>query len=38
MANGNDLILPYGMSDGAVGIAVIDLPQLLARLHSPGRL
>lgn len=34
MANGNDLILPYGMSDGAVGIAVVALPELLAKLQD----
>ncbi len=33
MLNGRDLILPYGMSDGAVGIAVVSLPDLLAQLR-----
>ena len=32
MANGDDLVLPYGLSDGAVGIAVISIPALLAAL------
>jgi len=34
MVNGDDLVLPYGLSDAAVGIAVISLPELLARLRS----
>jgi predicted GH43/DUF377 family glycosyl hydrolase len=34
MLNGRDLVLPYGMSDGAVGIAVISVPALLAELRS----
>jgi predicted GH43/DUF377 family glycosyl hydrolase len=34
MANGNDLILPYGLSDAAVGIAVISIPDLLTELKS----
>ena len=34
MANGDDLVLPYGLSDGAVGIAVISIPALLAALAS----
>jgi predicted GH43/DUF377 family glycosyl hydrolase len=34
MINRDDLILPYGMSDGAVGIAVVSLPELLAELQS----
>ena len=40
MLNGRDLILPYGMSDGAVGIAVVSVPDLLTALRagdlSPG--
>ncbi|HEY2901635.1 MAG TPA: glycoside hydrolase family 130 protein [Polyangia bacterium] len=37
MANGNDLILPYGLSDAAVGVAVISIPDLLTELkRSPN--
>src|SRR3954451_17483773 len=32
--NGQDLLLPYGISDGAVGLAVIPLPPLLAALRA----
>jgi len=35
MLNGRDLVLPYGMSDGAVGIAVVSVPALLAELRAP---
>ena len=34
MLNGRDLILPYGMSDGAVGIAVVSVPDLLTALRA----
>lgn len=34
MLNGRDLVVPYGMSDGAVGIAVVSVPDLLAALRS----
>jgi predicted GH43/DUF377 family glycosyl hydrolase len=35
--NGDDIVLPYGMSDAAVGIAVISIPELLATLQrSPA--
>jgi len=33
MLNGDDLVLPYGLSDGAVGVAVVCVPELLARLR-----
>lgn len=33
MLNGRDLVLPYGMSDGAVGIAVVSVPDLLSALR-----
>ncbi|HSS39168.1 MAG TPA: glycoside hydrolase family 130 protein [Polyangia bacterium] len=33
MLNGRDLVLPYGMSDGAVGVAVVSVPDLLAALR-----
>jgi predicted GH43/DUF377 family glycosyl hydrolase len=38
MINGDDLVLPYGLSDAAVGVAMISLPALLAELsrHGPG--
>ena len=34
MLNGRDLVLPYGLSDGAVGIAVVSVPDLLAALRT----
>jgi predicted GH43/DUF377 family glycosyl hydrolase len=34
MLNGRDLILPYGMSDGAVGIALVSVPELLTSLRA----
>jgi predicted GH43/DUF377 family glycosyl hydrolase len=37
LANGDALVLPYGMSDGAVGIAIVSLPELLAKLQRPDR-
>jgi predicted GH43/DUF377 family glycosyl hydrolase len=33
MLNGDDLVLPYGLSDAAVGVAVISVPDLLAELQ-----
>lgn len=33
MQNGDQIILPYGLSDAAVGIALISIPQLLAALR-----
>ncbi len=36
MMNGDDLVLPYGLSDAAVGIAVISVPELLAELQRPA--
>lgn len=35
MLNGRDLVLPYGMSDGAVGIAIVSVSELLTALR-PG--
>ena len=35
MKNGDDIILPYGLSDAAVGIAIISIPELLATLRVP---
>jgi len=32
MLNGRDLVLPYGLSDGAVGVAIVSVPELLAKL------
>ena len=37
MLNGGDLVLPYGLSDAAVGVAIVSLPDLLAELQAPGR-
>jgi predicted GH43/DUF377 family glycosyl hydrolase len=34
MLNGRDLVLPYGMSDGAVGVAIVSVPDLLTRLRA----
>jgi len=34
MLSGSDLILPYGMSDAAVGIAVASVPELLTALRA----
>ena len=36
LAHGDVLILPYGCSDAAVKVSVVDLPQLLARLLAAG--
>jgi len=33
MVNGKDLVLPYGLSDAAVGIALISLPDLIDELR-----
>jgi predicted GH43/DUF377 family glycosyl hydrolase len=33
MVNGKDLVLPYGLSDGAVGIAIISLDGLTEELR-----
>ena len=37
MANGDDLVLPYGLSDTAVGIAIVSLSALLDELKASGR-
>jgi predicted GH43/DUF377 family glycosyl hydrolase len=37
LLNGNDLVLPYGLSDAAVGVAIVSLPELLAALQSQPR-
>jgi predicted GH43/DUF377 family glycosyl hydrolase len=34
LVNGDDLILPYGMSDGAVGVVLVEIPGLLAALKA----
>ncbi len=36
LVNGDHLIVPYGLSDAAIGVAVIDLPELLAALRRAG--
>jgi predicted GH43/DUF377 family glycosyl hydrolase len=33
LLHGDDLVLPYGQSDGAVGVAVISVPELLSELR-----
>lgn len=35
LVNGQDLVLPYGFSDSAVGFALVDLNELLGRLRAP---
>jgi predicted GH43/DUF377 family glycosyl hydrolase len=37
MKNGDDLILPYGQSDAAVGIATIRIADLLAMMRPPAQ-
>jgi predicted GH43/DUF377 family glycosyl hydrolase len=37
LRNGDDLVMPYGISDGAVGVAVISIPALLRELLTPGK-
>jgi predicted GH43/DUF377 family glycosyl hydrolase len=34
LLNGDNLVLPYGLSDSAIGVAVIDLPELLGALRE----
>jgi predicted GH43/DUF377 family glycosyl hydrolase len=34
MLNGDDLVLPYGLSDAAIGVAVVSVPELLAALRG----
>jgi predicted GH43/DUF377 family glycosyl hydrolase len=34
MVNGNQLVLPYGISDKHIGIALISLPELLEELQT----
>ena len=34
MVNGDDLVLPYGLSDAAIGVALVSLPQLLDKLRG----
>jgi predicted GH43/DUF377 family glycosyl hydrolase len=36
MVHGRNLVLPYGLSDAAIGVAVISLPDLLAELQRPA--
>jgi predicted GH43/DUF377 family glycosyl hydrolase len=37
LLNGDDLVLPYGLSDAAVGVAIISVPELLTELRRPAR-
>jgi predicted GH43/DUF377 family glycosyl hydrolase len=37
LLNGNDLVLPYGLSDAAVGVAIISVPDLLTELRRSAR-
>jgi predicted GH43/DUF377 family glycosyl hydrolase len=34
LVNGDDLVLPYGMSDGAIGVVLVGLPELLTALQA----
>jgi predicted GH43/DUF377 family glycosyl hydrolase len=34
LLHGDTVVLPYGIGDAAIGVAVIRLPDLLDRLHS----
>jgi len=34
LRRGDDLVLPYGLSDAAVGVAIVSLPELLAALQA----
>lgn len=36
LVHGGHLVLPYGLSDAAIGVAVISLPDLLAKLQPPA--
>jgi predicted GH43/DUF377 family glycosyl hydrolase len=36
LRKGDDLIMPYGISDGAIGVAVISIPALLRELTRPS--
>jgi predicted GH43/DUF377 family glycosyl hydrolase len=36
LVNGDDLVLPYGLSDAAIRIAIIRLPDLLTELQDRG--
>ena len=36
LAHGDVLVLPYGCSDAAVRVGVVDLPDLLGRLSAAG--
>jgi predicted GH43/DUF377 family glycosyl hydrolase len=38
LLNGDDLVLPYGQADGAIGVALVSVRELIAALlESPGR-
>ena len=37
LIHGDQLVLPYGISDGAVGVAMVAVPELLAALRRDGR-
>ena len=36
LLHGDRLVLPYGISDAAIGIALVSLPDLLAELRAGG--
>ena len=37
LIHGNNLLLPYGLSDSAVGVATIPLSSLLSELRANAR-
>ena len=37
LLHGDSLVIPYGMSDATIGIAVVDVNELLDRLTPPAR-
>lgn len=36
LIHGDELVLPYGLSDAAIGVAMVSLPDLLAQLRASG--
>jgi predicted GH43/DUF377 family glycosyl hydrolase len=36
LIHGDEIVLPYGLSDSAIGVAMISLPDVLAELRASG--
>jgi predicted GH43/DUF377 family glycosyl hydrolase len=36
LIHGDEIVLPYGLSDSAIGVAMISLPDVLAQLRASG--